>query len=279
MIPFSFIYVKPDSPGEAAKVYEQLDDQGKRPMYYGGGSEVISMSRTGNIHPGAIIDLKGIQECLAIDVSRDTLVIGSMVTLSRIKEAKVFPALGAACGRIADHTNQCRITLGGNLCGTIIYRETSLPLMLGNADVAIYGPRGSRTESFNDVFQKRMQLESGEFVAQVRVPIRAVDAPYMHVKKTTNEKIDYPLVGIAALRHGDEIRVAFSGLCAFPFRNAEIERILNDQSIGLDEKLIHAMKNLPAPAHSDVEGSGEYRVFVAKNTLGTMLKEWDHATV
>lgn len=279
MIPIDFIYVRPDSLGEAADVYSQMQTEGIIPVYYGGGSEIITMSRSGSISPGAVIDIKSIPECNAMELLPDKLIIGAANTLNMIKESKRFPLLGTACGRIADHTNQCRITLGGNLCGTIIYRETSLPLMLSDADVLLYGPAGARTCAFNTVFSRRMQLNSGEFVAQVHIPVWALGAHYIHVKRTAQEKIDYPLVNVTAIRKGDEIRAAFSGLCAFPFRSAEIERALNDRNLSVQARVDSVQAMLPEEAHTDVEGSGAYRLFVFKNIILNLLEEWDNDTV
>lgn len=273
MIPFNFAYAKPETLQEAVDSYNEFMGQGKTPYYYGGGTEIITMSRLGGIKPGAVIDLKSIPECLVMEKSKDKLIIGACNSLNTIKEYKLFPLLGLACGRIADHTNQCRITLGGNLCGTIMYRETSLPLMLCDAEVVLFGPHGTRTLPFAGVFFHRMQLNSGEFVSQVRVPLWGINVPYVHVKKTANEKIDYPLVSVAALAANGKIRVAFSGLCEYPFRSEEIERVLNDGTIPIEDKLDAVQYLLPAKAHTSVEGSGEYRLFVLKNTLRQALEE------
>ena len=49
------------------------------------------------------------------------LVIGSAMTLTEIAEENLFPLLSRTVKRIADHTVQDKITLGGNIAGTIIY--------------------------------------------------------------------------------------------------------------------------------------------------------------
>jgi CO/xanthine dehydrogenase FAD-binding subunit len=274
MIPYDWIYCRPDTLSEASAAYVQFQSEGLSPVYYSGGSEVITMSRACSIRPGAVVDLKSIPECLELEQNEDKLVIGAANTLGRIKDSKLFALLGTACGRIADHTNQCRITLGGNLCGTIIYRETSLPLMLCDAQILLFGPEGMRCEAFNNVFFRRMHLAPGEFVVQIHIPSWALNAPYIHVKKTAQEKIDYPLVNVTALRAGEEIRVAFSGLCAFPFRSRKIARVLCDRSLSCEARVEAVAGLLPEKAHTDVEGSGEYRLFVLKNTLLDLLEEW-----
>mgnify|MGYP000883432468 CR=1 FL=1 len=55
MIPFDFIYCRPDSLTEALDTYRQLEAEGKSPVYYSGGSEIITLCRAGGIRPGSIL--------------------------------------------------------------------------------------------------------------------------------------------------------------------------------------------------------------------------------
>lgn len=274
MIPFDFIYCRPHTLTEARQAFDQLQSEGKNPVYYAGGSEIITLCRTGSIHPGAVIDIKRIPECLVLSTDQEGLHMGSACTLNQIKESKLFPLLTLSCGRIADHTNQCRITLGGNLCGTIIYRETSLPLLLADAAVTLLGSQGLHTVSFRNVFQGHMQLSPGEFIVQIHVPGWAMQAPYFHVKRTTNEKIDYPLVSMAAILKDNDLQVAFSGICSYPFRSPQMEAVLNDRSLSCAVRAEKAAQLLPEPASGNVEGSSEYRMFVFKNMVHALLEDF-----
>jgi len=133
-----FAYLQPDTKEEAVELFQEYAN----PLYYGGGSEIITMCRAGDLRPAAVIDLKGIPEAGRLGLCGDALVIGGCVSLRQIKDSRLFPLLSAICGRIADHTNQCRITLGGNLCGAIRYRETALALLLTDADIVLFGLDG-----------------------------------------------------------------------------------------------------------------------------------------
>ncbi len=279
MIPSDFIYIRPDSLAEAVEAWRQMEADGKTALYYGGGSEIITMARAGDILPDAVIDVKRIPDCLFIEKDGEGLSLGAASTLNDVKETKRFPLLGLACGRIADHTNQCRITLGGNLCGTIIYRETSLPLLLSDARVTLFAPEGPREAAFADVFDGRMKLSPGELLVRVHIPEWALSARHAHVKKTTNEKIDYPLVNVTALFFEDRLRAAFSGVCAQPFRSIEIEDVLNDRAAGAASRAKKAAALLPQEALADVEGSGAYRRFVLEHTLLTLLEDWENGQI
>ena len=49
MISFDFEYYRPDDIKEAAEVYAQLQKDGKNPLYFSGGTEVITMARKGTL--------------------------------------------------------------------------------------------------------------------------------------------------------------------------------------------------------------------------------------
>ena len=267
MIPFNFDYYRPDTIAEAVQIYKELDSQGKEPLYYGGGSEIISMARVHNVHTKAIIDLKAIQECNVLEFSGDLLFIGSSVTLSSISESKFFPLLGKASGRIADHTMQCKITLGGNIGGTIIYREAVLPLLLSNCYALVASGDKLRQVPIHETFNERLQLSKGEFIVQFIIGKEYTSLPYVHVKKTKNEKIDYPLISIAALKKDNQIRLAMSGVCSFPFRSTQVEECFNDRTVSWEKRAANVLESLPAPVLNDVSGSDNFRKFVLKNTL------------
>lgn len=273
MIPYDFAYTRPDTLSEAYAAFLKLQANKMAPVYYAGGSEIITMSRTGSMQPGAVIDIKSIPECTSITQDETGLHIGSACTLTQIKESNFFPLLTVTAGRIADHTNQCRITLGGNLCGSILYRETSLPLLLADASLTILGSQGLQTVPFQSVFTGQMQLNPGELAVQVHIPVTMLKLPHFHVKRTANEKIDYPLVTMAALLTDRFVRIAFSGICAYPFRSPEIEAVVNTTSLSSALRAEQAVSLLPAPVYQDIEGSSEYRKFVFQNTLEALIQE------
>ena len=267
MIPFHFDYYRPDTIEEAVQIYQYLDGQGKKPLYYSGGSEIISMARMNNISTRAVVDLKEIPECRMLEFEDGDLMIGASVTLSSLTESNLFPLLAKSCGRIADHTMQCKITVGGNVCGTIIYKETLLPFLLADCIVVTAGEGGIKKKSIHEIFHERLKLSKGEFIVQFLVERKFCSSPYFHIKKTKNEKIDYPLVSVAALLDSDRLKVAFSGLCEFPFRSAEVESELNDNSLPFETRISNSFQLLPASVMNDLSGSDRYRLFSLKHIL------------
>ncbi|BCJ86323.1 FAD binding domain-containing protein [Effusibacillus dendaii] len=272
MISFDFAYHRPLTLPEAVQLHQYLTLQEKQPVYYAGGTEIITLARMNQLYTKAVIDIKRIPECNVLEFRHDKLVLGTALTLTQLAEANVFPLLTETAGRAADHTARSKITLGGNICGSIIYREAVLPFLLADSQVMIAGKKGIRVVPIPYVFVPQLWLEEGEFAVQLITDRSYVDAPYVSVKKRKLETIDYPLVTVAALKKENRIRTAFSGLVPFPFRSLEMEDILNNRHLPLETRVEEAVRHLPGPIIDDIRGSAEYRKFVLKNTLTSILK-------
>lgn len=273
MIPFDFEYYKPETVEEALNIYLQLDSERKKPLYYAGGSEIISMARAYNVYTEAVIDIKGIPECNIQELRYNELIIGSAVTLTQIAEANLFPLLGLTVQRIADHTMQDKITLGGNICGTIIYKEAILPLLISNSKVIIATQNGIKQVLLKDVFDKRINLNHEEFIVSIIVDSRFLSLPYLHVKRTKSDKIDYPLITTTAIKDNNRINIAFSGVCNYPFRSILLENYLNDINLERNIKINNIINNIPGPILSDLSGSSDFRKFMLQKILTEVLEK------
>jgi CO/xanthine dehydrogenase FAD-binding subunit len=273
MIPFDFEYYKPETVEEAVQIYFDLNSEGKKPLYYGGGTEIISMARAFNIYTGAVIDIKGIPECNVQELNDNKLIIGSAVTLTQIAEANLFPVLSLTVQRIADHTIQDKITLGGNIAGTIIYRESVLPLLISGSEVTIADLNGLKQVPLMDILEKRIKLSSGDFIVNAAIDSHFLSLPYVHSKRTKSDKIDYPLITLAALKDNNRINIAFSGVCSYPFRSLLIEDYLNDTNLPNNIRVNNVINNIPDLVLSDLTGSAEYRKFVLQKMLMEVLSK------
>jgi CO/xanthine dehydrogenase FAD-binding subunit len=272
MIPYNFEYYVPASLHEAVTLFRQLDAQHQHPLYLSGGTEIITLGRINRVYTGAVIDLKRISECRMLTVRDQKLILGSALTLSELYDSRVFPLLGETGAGIADRTSRNKITFGGNICGRFIYREAVLPLLLTDSEVRIAGPGGFRQAPIAQVFDRTLQLGRGELLVQTLTDLSYTRLPSVTVKKRKVAAIDYPLVTVAALRTNSGIRIAFSGVCAFPFRSAAVEAILNRRELPLKVRIDRAAEQFPAPILSDSRGSSEYRELVLKMTMEDMLR-------
>ncbi|HJV30893.1 MAG TPA: FAD binding domain-containing protein [Bacillales bacterium] len=273
MIPFDFDYVKPMTLKEAIEHFQIYAQQGKTPMFFSGGTELITLGRIDMAFADAVIDIKDIPECKVMEAGEDYIVLGSALSLTKIEEANLFPLLTKTASEVADHTARGKITLGGNICAQIFYRETVLPFLLAESKIVIAGPDGMRLVPINDVFHEHLRLNSGELLVQIATERKYTEAPFFSMKRRQQWKNGYPLVTLAGLKFDGQIRIAISGVCPFPFRSIEAELLLNNQQIPIEERVERLIEVLPGPILDDVEGSSDYRLFVLKNLLMDVLNE------
>lgn len=266
MISFDFDYYKPDSIKEAMDLYNSLAKQNTKAIFYAGGTEIISQARVNKLQFNAVIDIKSIPECTEFGFKNDKLIIGAAATLTKISDSGLFPFLGESCRKSADHTARDKITLGGNICGKIPYRETLLPLLLTDSEALIASTGGMKTLPVTQVFNNGLQLNNGELLVQIIIDKSVITLPYMLIKKTKQEKVDYPLVTAAVIKKGSKAATAFSGLCPFAFKS-EIEFDLNNSFSGLENTINIILSKTPAPILADIISSTEFRRFTAGNVL------------
>jgi xanthine dehydrogenase molybdenum-binding subunit len=272
VIPFDFEYHRPAVLEEAASLYARLAAEGKQTLYYTGGTEIITLGRLNLLRTGAVIDVKAIPQCRAFGADSGRLVVGAALSLNEVADSGLFPLLGQTAGQIADRTARNKITLGGNLCSAFIYREAVLPLLVADAALVLAGPAGVRTVSVHEVFTGQMRLRPGEFIVQVHVPADSARLPFVHTKKRRSGPVGYPIVTLAALQWGGQVRAALSGVCDFPFRSRAMETVLNDPALPAEARAAGALEFLPAPLRDDVEASAGYRAFVLRKTLLDALR-------
>lgn len=270
MLAFDFDYYLPDTAEEAVDIYDTAVKQGKTPLYYGGGTEIISMGRVFSVRPDVVIDYKNIPECRGVGTDGNVITLGAAATINDIIASGVFPLLGLAAGRIADHTVQCKITLGGNLAGTIIYHETLPPLLLADSTIYIAGPAGARRAPIKDVLGIKNGLRPGELITGVSFDRKFAALPHIHAKRKTAEKIGYPLLTLFAIYNEGVLSCAASGLCSYPFRFGDINIGNNTKPEEIASQLA---ESIPQPVLDDIEGSAGYRGFLFKKTVENAVTE------
>ncbi len=123
-----------------------------------------------------------------------------------------------------------------------------------------------------------VQLEPEDLLVRVSINKHHTNLPFYSNKRTTDgkvaypqDRVGYPLISSAFVKDNGHIRAAFSGLCAFPFRSFELENVLCDRGAPLEERLDQIMGLLPGQIVNDMEGSGDYREFLFRNTVKEAL--------
>ncbi len=236
--------------------------------YLGGGTELITGARKTGLTGKpfrVLIDLKHVSETRRMENSGGRIFLGSTLSLNEIGDSGIFPLLTATIRNIADRTTRNRLSLGGNIAGTLPYREAVLPLLL--ADATIHTMRPVLADDLNlslrqerllrEIFNKRLPLQAGELILGFSFPAEAAALPWRHYRATRTGPVDYPLVtacfmGIAGGDNAREgarravIAAAFSGLFPYPTWYESVDAA-------------NAALAIPGLVRSDQRASAEYR--------------------
>jgi CO/xanthine dehydrogenase FAD-binding subunit len=242
--------------------WEREQSQGRAVRYYGGGTEIITLARDSKIESDVLIDAKHIPETRGLREEAGVLVFGSSVSLNTIVDTTSLGILRSCASGVADRTVRNSITLGGNVCGMLPYREAVLPFLLLDGSLTVVRPGSARpeTRAFNDAFEKRLLVPPGSLVVDMRVSsslmndlgmglggtgpedTRGDTAPaygavsagghgpaggWFYRRCTKEPRLDYPLATVAMARHHDELRLAVTGAWGYPLRARPAEDALN----------------------------------------------------
>lgn len=139
----------------------------------------------------------------------------------------------------------------------------------------IYDGTSEVKKNIDEIFNRRIILKENEFITKFAIDKKYLNVPYSHVKKTKSDKIDYPLLTTTALIENNNLRIAFSGLCSFPFRSKKIEEILNNSYLNRENKLNQVIQSLPDSPMDNIDGSKRYREFILKNTVNKILDSFN----
>ncbi len=260
---------------EALETFYFLKAKNKRPIYYAGGTEIITLGRLNLVETDALIDIKDLKECQSFEFNEGYLISGAALSLTHIEEKNLFPLLSKSSMEIADRTARNKITLGGNLCGQIFYREAVLPFLLCDSQVIVAGYNGVEAFPIEQIFNQTLQLQDGQLLVQLLTEKKYINLPYISTKKRQQWDTGYPLLTIASIKSDNQLRFAFSGLCPFPFRSKQMEAELNNTNLSVEERIQKAIQFIPGEVLDDVEGSKEYRLFVLRNTLEEIILEME----
>ncbi|MCJ8007403.1 FAD binding domain-containing protein [Lederbergia wuyishanensis] len=275
MLPAKIEYYKPTNLPAAVELFQELRRANKQPMYFSGGTEILTFGRLNIDNPGSIIDIKGIPECAILNKNNQSLIIGASVPLTTIEKDNSFPLLTSVSSEIADQTARNKITIGGNICGKIFYREAVLPFLLADSYLLIASTQGVKQVPINTIFNKELRLEEGDLLVNIRTESVFLNFPFISRKIRKQWETGYPLITGTAMNVNGYLRMAFSGICPFPFRSLAMENEINNVALPIESRIENAINQIPEPILNDIEGSNEYRLFVLKNLLMEFLLEME----
>ncbi len=229
MIPSQVAYRKPDNINDALQLVNDLADDCK---ILAGGHSLIPVMRLRLNDPENLIDITGIAELKVIRDNENSITIGACATHAEISRNEAIqqnaPMISKAAGMIGDIQVRNFGTIGGSIAHADPAADWPAVLLAANASIVIKNASGQREVDIDQFFKGLFTTacDDGDIITAIRIPKTAFNKNSTYVK-FVQPASRFALVGCAvALDKNSEIRVAFNGVSATPFRDNGIEKSL-----------------------------------------------------
>ena len=266
-----FDYVRASSIEEAISLKGANDDS----SLLAGGHSLIPAMKLRLSTPQKLIDISGLDQLKNISNNGSYISIGALCTHKQCAESDIIqsncPALSDAASVIGDPHVRNKGTLGGALAHSDPQADYPGAILALNATLVAKGPSGERTIEVDDYFTGLWETALGEdeLLTEIRIPVNSMNANSCYVK-FPQPASRYPYVGCGVSLSSSsgtclDIRVGFSGVGEWAFRDSGIESALKGQP--LNESTIASAAGKAAEGKavlSDHFVSEEYRRAMSK---------------
>ena len=266
-----FDYVRASSIEEAISLKGANDDS----SLLAGGHSLIPAMKLRLSTPQKLIDISGLDQLKNISNNGNYISIGALSTHKKCAESDIIqsncPALSDAASVIGDPHVRNKGTLGGALAHSDPQADYPGVVLALNATIIVEGSGGERTIEAVDYFTGLWETELGEneILTEVRIPTDRANANSCYLK-FPQPASRYPYVGCGVSLSSSsgtclDIRVGFSGVGEWAFRDSGIESALKGQP--LNESTIASAADKAAEGKavlSDHFVSEEYRRAMAQ---------------
>ena len=273
----TFDYFKPKTAAEAVRILNRLGAKGQ---VLAGGTDLVGLIADDAARPGALVDIKGLEELSALRCSRDVLRIGALVTFTDLLESPIirrqFPVFAEMIHWVASRGIRNRATMIGNICSAVPCCDSGPILLLYEAEVVLKSPRRTRRLPIEDWFRgpRKTAIGRGEIVTSLAVPRphKKHAACFVKLRRYRGEDLAQASVGVLLLL-GHHWLVSFGSVAPTPVRGRRVEKLLEGRE--LTDDLVRracavALEDI-API-TDIRATREYRNLMAQVMLERALR-------
>ncbi|NQW23201.1 MAG: xanthine dehydrogenase family protein subunit M [SAR202 cluster bacterium] len=247
---------------------------GENARIVAGSTDFLVRWRAGVWNPDYVVNIQRVAGLSRITYSsQNGLKIGALVTVRTLEQhpavRRRYPGLAAAAASFAGVQVRNLATVGGNICNASPSGDTIPALLVFGSECRIVGPDGERWVALDKFFTGpgRTVLQTGELLAEIRVPAPAPNTGSHYIKHSPRGAMDIATVGVASLvslsgKSGpcSEARIALGAVAPTPVRAYAAEDVLRGQDIS--EQLIQAAATAAQDGVTpidDVRGTAAYR--------------------
>ncbi len=259
MIPAKFDYIKASSLSEAIGL---LDKHGDDAKLLSGGHSLIPAMKLRLSRPEVLIDISGISGMNSISEEGDEIVIGANCTHAAIVNSDLvnnkLNILAQTAKCIGDIQVRNRGTIGGSLAHADPAADYPATVLACDANIVVEGKNGSRNIAATDFFLGifTTALEEDEIITSIRFP-KVANGNYQKFFQSASR---FAVVGIAAVKEGNSVKVGVTGVAGTPYRATAVENAY----IGNSDAASHAVDGVEDDLMSDHFANEEYRAHLAK---------------
>ena len=195
-------YVAPRTLDEAIGAFAAA---GSAARIMAGGTDLLVQMRSGMVRPGLIVDIKGIDEMMIIEETRDGgfrvgAAVSGMALAEHAKFGKVWPGVLEAVNLIGSKQVQGRASAGGNLCNGSPAGDSIPAMIAAGAVVTLQGPSGRRELPVEQVpaGPGRTNLKPGEILVSFTLPARPPGSSDAYLRMIPRTEMDIAVVGLGA---------------------------------------------------------------------------------
>jgi xanthine dehydrogenase small subunit len=222
----------------------------------------------------SLLHLGKIEALHRIETENGHLAVGANVTLSRFENAIAdrIPELYRILNIFGSPQIKNAGTLAGNIANGSPIGDTLPYLFVADAQLEIAGTGGTRLVSINSFYRgyKQFDLKADEIITRVFVPIVSDTVKLYKVSRRKDLDISAFTAAIRLRMNGhiEEARIAYGGVAPTVVRLPKTEAFLTGKAPTLDlfESAGDIARSEIKPI-SDVRGSADYRLLLAKNIM------------
>src|SRR5450432_2274292 len=192
-------YLAPGSLDEAIGAYAAA---GSAARILAGGTDLLVQMRSGAVKPGLIVDIKKIDEMMAIEETADGgFRVGAAVSGAVLAEhprfGKIWPGVLEAVNLIGSKQVQGRASAGGNLCNGSPAGDSVPAMIAAGAIATLQGPNGRRELAIEKVpaGPGRTNLLPGEILVSFTFPPRPAGSSGAYLRMIPRTEMDIAVVG------------------------------------------------------------------------------------
>ncbi|MCL4113270.1 UNVERIFIED_CONTAM: hypothetical protein GTU68_018208 [Idotea baltica] len=264
MIPAQFEYIKATSVDHAVSL---LSEHGYDAKILSGGHSLIPAMKLRLNRPAYLIDIGAIAGLNTISEDSDAIVIGGNCTHNQIATSVLVQShvniLSQTAAVIGDTQVRNRGTIGGSLAHADPASDYPATILATESVITVQGPNGSRQIAAGDFFEGifTTALEDDEIITSISIP-KTAQGVYVKFFQSASR---FAVVGCAAVKDGNGVRVGVTGVSDTPYRASAVESAYD----GSDSAASHAIDGIDVMG--DHFASEEYRGHLAKVFVGRAL--------